>query len=541
MGAGDAEADVSGVGSPGIPAPGAAERRVAVRGVAWAGMESAASAAVGILMTPLVVRTAGLEGLGLWGAAWSLAHMAGLVDLGAGASYSRFAARALARHDRDELEGAVAVGTALHLTLSAAIALVAIVALPRLLVRASAGSPLPEGAGTVAALTLATVLLRGALSAWRGVVAGAQRTDLLARIGVVVALGEGLLGAAALLSGLGLAGLAASSCVAAIGALAAERAAARRLCPGLRLRPFRAGRSVYREVIAYGARLQVTRAFEILAAHVPRLVLAIAPGLAAAGAYDLGARIAGLTSAAASLPLRVVLPIAGHLEARGDRDRLRTLQRRVTRGIALVATLPVVVVLLDAGAVLTAWTGDVVPAQAAACARLLAVASLVGLVAAPLRLAIRGIGHAGLETIATGAGSVVLVAGGIALAGRGAGGVAAAALAGALVSSCCLAAGIALARSGGLGFGDTLAAAFPALVAGTLSLGAGALATALFPAGDPVDRAQALARLAISLPCASLVYLAAARVTGALRLSDLALVRDATAPLSGPAAGGADA
>ena len=57
--------------APERQAPAAGERRSAVRGVAWTGVESAAGALVGFLLTPLVVRVAGIEGLGLWGACWS--------------------------------------------------------------------------------------------------------------------------------------------------------------------------------------------------------------------------------------------------------------------------------------------------------------------------------------------------------------------------------------------------------------------------------------------------------------------------------------
>jgi hypothetical protein len=166
-----------------LPDPGAGERRVAARSVAWGGIESASSAAVGLLLTPLVLRVAGLEGLGLWGAAWSLAHTAGLVDLGIGASYTRFTARALAADDAAELNQTVSVGVAFHLTLAATIAILAVLFGPHLLERVVSASTRVAEARLVLACTLASVLLRGVLSVYRGVVAGAQRTDLLARIG----------------------------------------------------------------------------------------------------------------------------------------------------------------------------------------------------------------------------------------------------------------------------------------------------------------------------------------------------------------------
>ena len=520
---------MSTTGRPGaVPSPGAAERRVAARGVAWGGVESAAAAGVGLILTPLVVGTAGLEGLGLWGAAWSLAHTAALLDLGAGASYARFAARAIARRDIDALNGSVAVGAGIHLSLALLIAAGAAFGLPRLLPGIAPGAAAHGAAGAVVALTLATVLMRGAFSAWRGVVAGAQRTDILGRIGAAAAVLEGLLGAGALLGGFGLEGLAAASLCAAAAATVAEALAARHLCPGLRFRPFRAGRDQYREVLSFGIRLQLTRAFEVIGSHAPRLALAAGPGLAVAGAYDLGARLAGLTPVVAALPLRVILPLAGHLDARGDQARLEVLACRATRYVALLAFLPAVAILLGAGALLTAWTGQPAPPAAALCARLLAMGLAVGLLASPLRLVIRALGHAGLEAAATGAGGAVLVAGAV-LAARpfGAAGVASAVLAGAIVSAVLLAAMAALRRATAAPPWRAAAAALPAFAAALLGLFAGIVAAAALPGAPPADRPAALAHLALTLPFALLVFAAAAGVTGALRAADLTLAREA--------------
>ena len=57
------------VPDPGHRAPVSVERRAAARGVAWGGVESLTSGLVGLVLTPLVVNTCGLEGLGKIGRA----------------------------------------------------------------------------------------------------------------------------------------------------------------------------------------------------------------------------------------------------------------------------------------------------------------------------------------------------------------------------------------------------------------------------------------------------------------------------------------
>jgi O-antigen/teichoic acid export membrane protein len=516
-----------------LPEHGAGERRVAARGVAWGGIESGAAALVGLLLTPLVLRVAGLEGLGLWGAAWSLAHTAGLLDLGVGASYGRFAARALARGDVAELNDTLAVGVGFHMALAGIIGLPAILMAPKLIGWFAPQSPhLPE-ARVVVTCTLLTVMVRSTLSAYRGVITGAQRLDRLGRLGAIMAVCEGAGGALALLAGAGLRGMAINSLLMAGVSSGAEAALAHRLCPGLRLRPFRAGADSYRRVLNFGSRLQVTRGCEILAAHLPRLTLAAGPGLTAAGLYDLGARVAGLVALPASLPLRVILPLAGHLDARGDAGRLAALLSRATRYVALLALPCAGLVLLDARSLLLAWTGQPAPAESVAVARWLAAGVSLTLLASPLRLVLRGTGHPGLEAAATAAAAVTQAALALILAGRwGAPGVGLATFAGAAMLIATLLAGLwRLGRqAGALQAAHGLVAPFLALTAALAGGWLVGVVASLPGLPENATRLEALAALAYRGPVMASLFLLTSWRCGALLPADLELLRDAILP-----------
>ena len=425
------------------------ERRSAARGVAWGGVESLTSALVGLILTPLVVRTCGLDGLGLWAASWSLAHTTNLLDLGVGSSYTRFTSQAIALTDVAGLNRTLSAGTGFHLTIGVLVASMALLLGPAALGLVAPAGVLAAQAVPVLGCTLATVLLRTILSAYRGVVAGAQRVDALARIGAVAALLEGLGASMALLFGWSLPGMAVNSLIVGAGASLAEARLAHRLVRGLRVVPFKsAGREEWRELLSFGLRLQIVRASEILSAHAPRLTLAAGAGLAPAGVYDLGARVAGVLQVAA-LPLPVIQPIAGRLAALAEKERLRALVDRATRYVALLAIPAASFVLLDAGGILRAWTGQSIPAPAASTARLLAVALLCGAVVSPLRLVLRGCGQAGPEALSALAGSLLTVGLAVALAPRfGAPGVSAAVLRGAAVSATILVIGARGVRPG---------------------------------------------------------------------------------------------
>jgi len=507
------------------------ERRSAARGVAWGGVESAAAAIVGLILTPLVVRACGLDGLGLWAASWSLAHTSQLLDLGVGASYTRFTSKAIAVSDTAGLNRILGAGIGFHMALGAIISAAALLFGPRALGMAVPDGPLAAQANTVFGCTLATVVLRTVLSAYRGVVAGAQRIDLLGRIGSAASVLEGCGAALALSRGWGLPGMAVNSLAAASLASLLEAAAAHRLVPGLRVAPFASGREEWRELLSFGMRIQIVRAAEILGAHVPRLILAGGAGFAAAGVYDLGARIAGLLQISA-LPLPVIQPLAGRLDARGEDRRVRGLVERATRYVALLALPCLALVLLDAEAILRAWTGRDIPPAAATAARMLALAAALGFIASPLRLVLRGLGRPGLEARAALLGSLAHVALALALAGPyAAPGVAAAALGGAALSALLLAFGAHrsapdLLRPAGL--------ALPSpLIAGIVGfLAAGTLRLAVLGAHLPVaTRAAAVLRLLPEGCVLAGAALLSAVWLGAVARDDLAAL---TGGFSGP-------
>ncbi len=504
-----------------------ADLRNAVRGVAWGGMESTASAVVGFLLAPLVVSAFGIEGLGLWAAAWSVAHAAGVFDLGIGATYARFTASAIAREDARALNGTIAAGIGFHLVVTALLAGAAVVAGPWIGAAISKDGPFKGVASAVFGCSMATVLLRLVLSAFRGVVAGAQRIDVLGRIGTVVAVLEGLAAAAIILSGGGLRGMALNSLCAALLASVLEGRAAYRLCPQLRVRPFRARPSDWRQVLSFGLKVQLTRAAEILAKHVPRLALAAGPGLAVAGAYDLGVRVAAALNVTGALPLPIVAPLASRLEARSETHRLLSLLQGSTRYVALLVMPCAAVIMVDAPGLLLAWTGQPAPPGAGTTARLLAVATMLALLASPLRLVLRGIGRAGLEAASATSASTLHLILATALAVRfKAPGVAWGALAASILAVAILGAGARRVASGLFSKAVRRSAAGP-ILAGLAGLAAGWTFNLIveLPSGGQATRLAALMHLLGEGAVVLSVFALVAAAVGGIRREDFTLVR----------------
>jgi O-antigen/teichoic acid export membrane protein len=506
---------------------GAADRRNAVRGVAWGGVESGIRAGVGFLITPLIIHAFGIEGLGLWAACWSTAQMAALFDLGIGAVYSRFAAKAIAREDAEELNGTLAAGIGFHLLATAALAVAAIVAMPSMERAITHGTRFAADAPVVLGCAVAAVLLRLVLSVFRGVVAGAQRLDVLGRIGSSMAVLEGCGTAAIILSGGGLRGMAMNSLASAIVISLLEGRAAYRLCPQLRFRPFCARRSDWREVVSFGWKVQLVRIDEILVQHVPRLVLAAGAGLAVTGAYDLGARVAAALATVGTVPLPVIAPMASRLDARSLADRLQALLNRSTRYVALIVAPLAALILIDPSGLLLAWTGRDVADGAAATASILTLAAVLTLLASPMRLTLRGVGYAGIEAIAAMISTTLHLSLALALASRfGAIGVAGGALAASIVAALTLSVGARRIESGRFTRSIRQAIAAP-ILAGIAAFLAGwtfDLVTRS-PAGAAADRFAALTHLMSEAAVVLIVFVLAAVLFRGIRREDLSLAR----------------
>jgi len=266
----------------------------------------------------------------------------------------------------------------------------------------------------------------------------------------------------------------------------------------------------------------------VLGGHAPRLILVAGPGLAAAGAYEIAARLGGLAGTAASLPLKVLMPLAGHLEVRDDVRRLRDLLARSTRYVTLLALPAVIALLLFPDLLVLAWTGRPAPAGTVLTARLIVLAVAAMIVVSPLRLLLRASGRAGLEAAATAAGALVQLAAAAALARRfGAPGVGLATLAGSLVALGLVASGGRRSRSLTLTTVDAARAAAPPLVAGLGALLAGLLWALLLPQPAAAGRAEAFAALFLRLLPSGLVFAGLAWWGRAACSDDLLLLRDA--------------
>lgn len=356
-------------------------------------LSSLVALAVGFVLAPVLLRHLGVDRFGFWSLIWAITGSLALVDLRIAAAVTRFAAEAWARGEGERLSRLASTGLAFYVALGlseVAGSLVLLVA-PFEFPAAVAA----EG-GVTLVLAVAVFAINSAGSVFVGLLQGLQRFDLTALVAIaatclravgvvaVVALGGGLRelvlveGAIALFHGL-------------VGYVQT-----RRLLPRLRLVPSGVAGSIFKELGAFGLKLQVAHLAFLVSFHGDKILLSFFLGLPAVAFYDLGSKVAYLMRGFPLLLVSAVGPTASALEAGGNRARLWALYRKGTAYLIAAGTPLLVFTVVGAGPILRVWLGSDLP-EARQAVQVLAVGYYANLVSGMAYTVAVGIGKPELE------------------------------------------------------------------------------------------------------------------------------------------------
>lgn len=362
---------------------------------AWNFAGRAGGIAVGLLLTPYMLYRLGVDGYGVWAVAGVLAGYFNLLDFGMGSSFVRQIAALHARGDSAGIGRVVSTGAAFYAAFGAAAVLLAWFGGPAVL----SLFRFPENLSSDALFVFRTGMVLFALSNFAGafgaVQGGLQRMDVTNRI----SLGAALLTAAGtvffLEAGWGLRGVALGNAAAVTLASAAHLASAYRLLPGLRASAALADAKTFRELFAFGARLQSAKLADAIVFQADRLLLAHFLGAGAAGVYQLGSSVAGHLRSLPLLLVSAVLPAAADLDARLEKEKLRTLYLKGTKYLALAGMPLFFFAAAAAGPLVSAWLGPGYD-KAAMVLRVLAAGYLANLLSGAGSSVAAAIGRPGL-------------------------------------------------------------------------------------------------------------------------------------------------
>lgn len=312
-----------------------------------------------VVLTPIVVRTLGVEMYAVWVIVQTLAYYLGFLDLGVvDAQVQRHAV--LASQKRFDEIGRLH-GTVLCFFLAAGMVglliAIAVAALPSAQLF-DVPAAAREAYGTALVLASVAMLLSFAGSAFNGIYEGFQRYDLMNAVNIVVSIVEAVSIYAVLAAGAGIVALA----IVKIGAEALRAvlklATAWRVFPSYALPRLRFDRSSWRAIRGFSFWNSLNDIVTEGTAHFDKLLIPILLGSALLTPYSLVLMIAAAVFIVAEPITDTYLPIAANRHARGDATGIGAL---LTRGTKLVnmATLPVLVVVLCFGQeLLELWVGE---------------------------------------------------------------------------------------------------------------------------------------------------------------------------------------
>jgi O-antigen/teichoic acid export membrane protein len=352
---------------------------------------------VAIFLTPYLLFKLGTEGFAIWSLTYVLVSSLVSLDLGLKVTLTRFVATSCAKNKMKSISEFLGTAFWISLGLDLTVAGIIILFSDQYLNFLNVPAARLAEARFVLSISALILALTNPFALFQSSLYGFQRLDWVASINVLAATLSAGGTVLVLQSGWGLYGLVLNAAwVELVNAFLFLFAVRRLLRPG-GMRLYQFNFQAAREMLAYGARIQVTGLGSLASTQFGKILAGHFLTLSSVAAYELGLRVASNITLIPVWSMAAVLPAASEMAILPDRARLVELYRRGTKYVWIGATLLAGLVWLTAPQILAVWTAAPQP-EAALVTRWLAVAFGINLVTAVGTTIARGIGRAGLET-----------------------------------------------------------------------------------------------------------------------------------------------
>ena len=316
------------------------------------------SAAITLLLTPIVIRELGTTRYGIWVLTSSIVGYYGILDLGSRAGLTQYLTRHLAIGDHsaaaEYVSSAVAAFGALAcalggLTLVAALASPAIFNVPSGLAEEAFWCILVIGVGSA---------VQFALFPFAAIFPAAERFDVANYIGISTRLVSALFVVLSLRLDHGLVGVSVASSAANIIDYTLRWKISGIMVPGLGFSRSRVRLSRLREILSFGIWNFLTSVNGYAYLHAPNIIIATFLRLPAVGQYALAMGMMQQISSFLKPVGHVLYPAAAALHARNDRDGLKRLYHGGSRLMMLMMIPAVLIPGFFANDFYRLWIGE---------------------------------------------------------------------------------------------------------------------------------------------------------------------------------------
>jgi O-antigen/teichoic acid export membrane protein len=296
----------------------------------------AVNVAIGLFLTPFIIRHLGKDGYGMWSLLGSIVGYYGLLHLGVANAITPYAARYIGRRDWNGLNEVANTAMAMFTTI-AVVVLVASFALATPLshfFRVAPHNAVPFRwtiwlLGTAAALSFPNKVQVSVLRAYENYVA--SNTVVIGS-----SLLRALLTVVLLRLGMGLVGAALAILIADLTGVTANMVLCHRYATDVRFHLSRATRQMLRGLLVYGGTSSVIVLADIVRFNIDSVVIGKFVSLEAVGVYAIAAALVRYASQSMSETMKVLKPRFAQLDGVGDADGLK---RTFLRALVVSSTL----------------------------------------------------------------------------------------------------------------------------------------------------------------------------------------------------------
>ena len=334
------------------------------------------------ILTPIVIRTLGPVGFGMWSLILSFSGYYGLINLGLTAALQRSISKAIAENNSKSLKGTISTAIAFF-TLSGSLVLLLALCL------AAPAAVFFEISPAIAASFRLTLILCaiavvadffGALVTT--MLTALERFDLMNGFGI----GRQLIQSAGIIAALhyhpSIGSMAAVVCATSIGSLLIGWVTASRLYPGIRMSWHEWELLRLKEMLHFGSSMVLLRVSNVVRLRLGNLVLAKTTGIAAVAQFSLASNLIVNLNTIVDATLKVLTPRFTRLEAQANIPELQRLYRIALFISATMAFGMALMIFVFGERFITLWVGDDYRAAAVAL-KILIVAYAVALAQAP--------------------------------------------------------------------------------------------------------------------------------------------------------------
>jgi O-antigen/teichoic acid export membrane protein len=348
-----------------------------------------------VLVLPTTIGGLGKARFGVLALAWVVTGYFVFLDLGIGRATSRYAAAALGRGEEGEIPAAVWTATAAQAVIGMVGAIVLAAVAPVLVESILRVPPALEAEATSVFHLLALALPPMILAAsFRGVLEAAQRFDLVNALRLPASLSTALIPFLGVLRGWTLTSIVVGIVVAQVLALAGHVAVSLWVFPSLRR--FRWERRRLRGLLSFGWWITVPTLIGPVFAYLDRFALGALISLAAVTYYaapsDMLARLWFIPASLVS----TLFPAFSRLQEENGHERIHRLVTRSFKYLLLVMGPLLILIAVNAHAILLLWLGPAFAERATRVVQVLAVGTLASFLAAVPFSLIQALGRADL-------------------------------------------------------------------------------------------------------------------------------------------------